>query len=64
MAVLEEFLDTITHKPKIWKRFIDDIFMIWSHGETAFKNPLDKLNKFHPISFLTWTHSHTLKTTT
>ena len=26
-------------KPLIWKRFIDDIFMVWPHGE-------DQLNKF------------------
>ena len=26
-------------KPMIWMRFIDDIFMIWTHGE-------DKLDEF------------------
>ena len=21
------------HKPLVWKRFINDIFMVWTHGE-------------------------------
>ena len=33
MAELEEdYLDTCIYKPTLWKRFIDDIFMIWQHG--------------------------------
>lgn len=32
-------LDTFDKKPKIWLRYIDDIFCIWSHG-------LEQLHKF------------------
>ena len=43
MAELEEeFLATITLQPRIWKRFIDDIFIIWNHGEMELKHLLVK----------------------
>ena len=32
-------LENYSLKPLLWKRFIDDIFMVWSHGE-------DQLNHF------------------
>ena len=28
-------------KPLTWKRFIDDVFMIWTHGEQSFKHFMD-----------------------
>ena len=28
----EKYVYTYPLQPKLWKRFIDDIFMIWSHG--------------------------------
>ena len=33
------FMDRFETKALIWLRFIDDIFMIWTHGE-------DNLNEF------------------
>ena len=49
MAALEEdFLETIIKKPWLWWRYIDDIFMIWQHGEEELKLFLEKLNSFHP----------------
>ena len=42
------FLETTTRKPKIWLRFIDDIFMIWSHGLQELKNLMDRINNYHP----------------
>ena len=48
MAELEEaFLKQTQNKPRIWLRFIDDIFMVWSHGEEQLKIMLDELNQFH-----------------
>ena len=34
-------------KPLIWKRFIDDIFLIWTHGEDSFKDFVNYLNSLH-----------------
>ena len=49
MAALEEdFLETLIRKPRLWWRYIDDIFMIWQHGEDELKIFLKKLNNFHP----------------
>ena len=51
MASLEkQILDTAPSqlKPLIWKRYIDDIFMIWPHGESSLQNFLHHLNSFHP----------------
>ena len=44
----EEFLATQLLKPRIWLRFIDDIFLIWNHLETELDNFLENLNSFHP----------------
>ena len=34
MAYLEEMLqDSFPLKPKVWWRYIDDIFLLWEHGE-------------------------------
>ena len=35
-------------KPLIWKRCIDDIFLIWTHGEDSLKDFVDFLNSLHP----------------
>jgi hypothetical protein len=29
----ERFLDSCELKPWVWWRFLDDVFMIWLHGE-------------------------------
>ena len=31
-------------KPLTWKRFIDDIFLVWTHGEESLKKFIDYLN--------------------
>lgn len=53
MAVLEEeFLASRSLKPLCYKRFIDDIFMIWPHGETDLLKFIGDFNRAHPtISF-------------
>ena len=35
-------------QPLIWKRFIDDIFLIWTHGEDSLKEFVNYLNNLHP----------------
>ena len=34
-------------QPTMWVRFIDDIFMVWEHGETELRKFLEHLNKVH-----------------
>ena len=41
-------LDNYPLKPLIWKRFIDAIFIIWTHGEETFHQFVDYLNSLHP----------------
>ena len=46
--VVTEFLETQRDKPFWWVRYIDDIFLIWTHGQEKPKVFLEDLNKFHP----------------
>ena len=49
MADLEKrLLSDIDLKPYIWWRYIDDIFLIWEHGEESLKLLLEKINSIHP----------------
>ena len=49
MADLEKhFLSAVDLKPYIWWRYIDDIFLIWEHGEESQKLFLEKINCIHP----------------
>ena len=58
MAVLEEeILESIIKKLWMWWRYIDDIFMIWYHGENQLKQFIDKLNKLHPTKKFTGDYS-------
>ena len=43
-----EFLKTQSIKPWLWKRFIDDIFCIWTDSEENLNKFLKDLNEFHP----------------
>ena len=50
-------LNQSTLKPKIWLRFIDDIFMIWQHGIQTFTLFMDMLNSHHPIIKFTYEYN-------
>ena len=41
------FLQTQTIKPLVWKRYIDDIFVIWTANQTQLDDFLLKLNQYH-----------------
>ena len=43
--------------PLLWKRFIGDIFLIWTHGEESFRSIIQHLNSFHPTIKFEATHS-------
>ena len=48
MSELEEkLIETHTLKPKVWFRYIDDIFFIWEHGENSLKEWYEHLNNYH-----------------
>ena len=52
-----DFLGKTELKPYVWWRYIDDIFMVWEHGEEALKEFLQKLNSTHPSMKFTWKYS-------
>ena len=60
MADLEErILKDIEPKRRIWWRYIDDIFLIWDHGEDLLKQFIETLHACHPIhQFLDSTSCH------
>ena len=44
----DKILNSLAEKPSVWWRYIDDIFMIWQHGEEKLKEFLKILNSCHP----------------
>ena len=47
-----------THKPLTWLRYIDDIFIVWTHGRDLLNKFLDLANSFHPtIKFSSYSSS-------
>ena len=50
-------LNKSTLKPKTWLRFIDDIFMIWSHGIQVLILFIDMLNSHHPTIKFTYEYN-------
>ncbi|XP_054272548.1 uncharacterized protein LOC128992830 [Macrosteles quadrilineatus] len=54
----EKFLSSREHLPICWFRYIDDIFIIWTHGEESLRKFLEDLNSFGPLNF-TWDFSET-----
>ncbi len=46
-------------QPLLWLRFIDDIFMIWTHGPNELKKFIDHLNQAHPTLKFTFESSPT-----
>lgn len=57
MAYLENsFLASKEKRPIMWKRFIDDIFMVWPHSEEELQSFLGDLNSRYSVTF-TWSYS-------
>ncbi|CAM4659574.1 unnamed protein product [Lepidochelys olivacea] len=68
MADLEQrFLSTRPLKPLLYLRYIDDIFIIWTHGKEALEEFHHDFNNFHPTTNLSLVQStqeiHFLDTT-
>ena len=48
-----QLIDTSPKKPKMWLRFIDDVFMIWGHGRYEPEKFIHLDNNLHTtIKFL------------
>ena len=43
----QKALENYHLKRLIWKRFIDDIFLIWTHGENELRKFVEYLNSLH-----------------
>ena len=43
----KKFVYTYERQPKMWLRYIDDIFCIWQHGDTELQKFTDYLNGVH-----------------
>ena len=49
MDMLEKrLLDNFPLKPLVWWRYIDDVFLLWEHGEESLNEFLTYLNAEHP----------------
>ena len=46
-AFEDRALDTIEKKPKVWLRYVDDVFVIWNHGKSSLQSFLGHLNNQH-----------------
>ena len=44
----EKILKDTELKPRIWWKYIDDIFFIWEHREDSLKQFIETLNACHP----------------
>ena len=58
MGKFEKYLLKIYYlKPKLWLRFIDDIFLVWTHGEHELNKFVEHTNSVHPTIKLTCDYS-------
>ena len=40
-------LSKVDKKPDVWWRYIDDVFIIWAHGEECFIEFVNQINNMH-----------------
>ena len=55
----EKYVYTYPVQPKLWKRFIDEIFLIWPRGMDSLLEFIEHLNTVHPTIMFTSDISHT-----
>ena len=53
----QQFLEDAPLKPSLYRRYIDDIFLIWPHCEDSLKQLLTSLNEAHHSIKFTWDYS-------
>ena len=44
MAKYDSLANKFHHKPSVWKRFTDDVFVLWEHGTASLSSFSDYLN--------------------
>ena len=54
----QKALAAATHSPLIWWRYIDDIFLLWTHGEEKLNDFITYLNNLHPTIKFTSSFSY------
>jgi len=55
MGNLEPILQKLGHNHiKLWKRFIDDIFIVWTGSKEELTEFMEKINKIHPTFHFTF----------
>ena len=54
----QKALAAATHSPLIWWRYIDDIFLLWTHGEEKLNDLITYLNNLHPTIKFTSSFSY------
>ena len=54
----QQAIENAPFKPPVWKRFIDDGFMIWSHGKERLENFISYLHSIH--SSIKFTHEYSI----
>ena len=55
----QQFLTTQALQPLFWWRYVDDIFLIWPHGESKLHSFYTSLNEFHHAIKFTIKYSST-----
>ena len=50
-------LESFVKKPMIWWRYIDDILLIWEHGEESLKVVIEQVNMSHSTIIFTAKYS-------
>ena len=58
-SVEQEILKNSKLKPRIWHRFIDDVFIIWTHGKDKLEDFPDYINRVHETIKFTAEYSMT-----
>ena len=53
----ERFFSDCDISPLVWRRYIEDIFMFWQHGEKELKKFLEILNSYNPTIKFTANYS-------
>lgn len=59
MSLEERLLNSFPHKPLFYKRFLDDIFIIWNNGEDKLFEFINFANNFNPHIKFTYKYSDT-----
>ena len=58
MAALEErILRSCPSRPSVWWRYIDDVFVIWTHSEERLLEFISYLSQYHPTIKFTYERS-------